>query len=394
MAFQKFVYFVSYLFVMVCFAMQLLLVADETELKNLPPSKREFVELNKKISELVSGEKKDYKSAFTLMVEFCKKYPASTSARFAANNASIWRTSGFITKDEFAVIVDIMQKADPAKKEMDKIKTQLEKAMSSSDTRTLKEIADQLENIVQKFPNTQSSYNAASALPHIYKQVGETEKSKIAGELFLKKYPPEKTDQSGYMDRTVDILIEQANSNEPSEAIKQMLDILERHDIKSIRYFEIARSLLALVQHNVVPKELEERVIAKLSKDYDDRANVHDLQYEPYKIKGMIADFYIGKHKNYTKAKEMYEQLQKDFPNVESITKKYNLIVQEEENRKKEREQGLKNPKLVEEFKEEVVDTSVTNNNSLNLVRGILITIGLVLLICAVISGLRHKKIK
>ncbi|MDR1477822.1 MAG: hypothetical protein LBJ00_02655 [Planctomycetaceae bacterium] len=390
-------------------AMCLFVSGGEFQEDSIPPARREFEELNRKIVDSISGESKDYKSAYGLMVEFCRKYPATTSARFVAHNASMWEEAGFITKEEFAVIAGLLQEADPAGQEMNKIKPELEKAMMSNDKNSLVGIADQLEEIIRGFPNTQSSYNAASALPDIYRAIGEIEKSIAAGESFLKNYPVDKTDQSGHENRTVGILLNRATyakQSEKPEMVEQLLDLIEKDIARGSRYIEVARLIMRIMENNVMPRELEERVIAKLTKDYDvsvikgnfPRHPNGEFQAAepPYRTQEWVADYCRWKYKDYVKAKEIYNKLQKDFPDEKSITQRYNQIIQEEQERKKKRGPTVIPPEEVIDVdkyagKEQV--SGVLEDGSISVVRLILFVSGLVLIVCAsILIMLLYKK--
>jgi hypothetical protein len=178
------------------------------------------------------------------------------------------------------------------------------------------------------------------------------------------------------------------------------LVLLEGDVIKNIKYFEIARRAVDIIKRKVVAKELEERVIAKLSKDYNERATNGKFQLiKPHETKQLIADFYIGKYKDYAKAIEILDHLQKDFPNEESVVQKYRLTVQEKRNREIDQERNRKDPIYVKDVidvdktdEDEIGESNITSS-SMRITRiVVIIVVNIVLIICIFISIMRYRK--
>lgn len=100
--------------------------------------------------------------------------------------------------------------------------------MSSNDIKPLNTIETQLEEIADQSPNSQSGYDAMTALPEIYRITGENKKSRYWIDRFLTCYPKNMTDQSGFDGRRFDMVFKDALQNGLSGNIESCLDELEK----------------------------------------------------------------------------------------------------------------------------------------------------------------------
>ncbi len=259
-----------------------------------------------------SPENRDYAAAIDRMVEFCRKYTASTSARAVRRNAEIWFEEKLISRSEVDRVRRVFDEADPAAEEMKEIKPRLEAAFASTDIEALKSIAERLEAIRQEYPGTQSCYDAMSALPSIYARVGDHARARQATDRFLDAYPAESTDQNGNEHRQFMLELQGAIRTANWESLEQGLEDLAG---MQSRYGDKAEFGMRIVANAIS--------LALNGNRTDDVIDMGEEALEQYSqlrdsdryivVKAKVGEAYIRK-KEYEKARKIYHEIQSQYP--------------------------------------------------------------------------------
>ncbi|MDQ3332014.1 MAG: hypothetical protein M3552_15390 [Planctomycetota bacterium] len=138
----------------------------------------------------------EYRVAALQMRELCEKYPNSAAAARCVYAVTSWREKGFVPAEVADSVLAIGERANPAEDELKDLERACKEALRKHDMDRLKTLTEQMRSISKAHPDTVSEYLALANLCPLYRTLGERDKAKEAAQLFLEKYPPDKS--AGY----------------------------------------------------------------------------------------------------------------------------------------------------------------------------------------------------
>jgi tetratricopeptide (TPR) repeat protein len=363
---------------------------------SLSPSQRDFMLLMETINSQPPSQR-DYSACIDLMEAFCLKYPVTSSARAVLHNAKIWLDNKLISEREYQRINKIMKNADPQFDEMQKIKKELEIAREKHDISSLKSILVKLESIIEKYPDTQSAYNAMTAVPSIYFEIGDYNKHQEWTKRFIDKYPKEKTDQSGNDHKIFSLQLQDANQtgnridvDSGIEKYKKIITDYENNPQYALLAISDMFSLALAKKRPDIVISMGENVLNKYIRYKDDDTYIL--------IKAYIGDAYIQK-KEYDKAKNIFQEIKTNYPNNQRVISASIMIKYIEELKANVRgERRIYSKDELNYSNENNVDKNTDKNtkdkNEIPILKIISIITGLIILILVIYFSFRTKRLK